>query len=422
MSRRTAGGPRPPLLVVGVLTLAAVLLSPRPAASYSILAHLGAIDALWRAEIAARLRERFGPMTPAQLREARAYAYGGALIQDLGYYPFGSHFFTDLTHYVRSGDFVQALIRDARDANEYAFALGALAHYTFDNAGHPIAVNRSVPLLYPKVRRKVGARALYVDDPARHLMAEFAFDVLQVAGGKYALEDYRQRIGFKVAKPLLERAFRETYALELADLFVNVDLAIGTYRHAVGTTLPDLTRLAWKHHREEIERATPGASEQSFVFMLTPRDYERQFGPTYRKPSFLARVLAFLARLLPKIGPLRPLAFEPLTVETERLFAESVQAAGGRYRAALEALGQGRLVLPNTDLDTGQPPARGVNRLADETYAKLLHELAGDHFLGASAALRRSLAAYFAQRSSDRAGGTDDIRRIRLDLLELNGG
>ena len=375
---------------------------------------------MWRDEIAVRLRERFGPLTPGQLREARAYAYGGALIQDLGYYPFGSHFFTNLTHYVRSGDFVEALIRDAADADEYAFALGALAHYAFDNAGHPIAVNRSVPLMYAKVRREVGSRALYVDAPGRHLMVEFAFDVLQVAGGKYAIEDYRQRIGFKVSKPLLERAFRETYDLELDDLFLNVDLAIGTYRHAVGKTLPDLTRVAWKHNREEIERRTPDATEQSFVFALSGREYERQFGTTYRKPSLLARILGFLAKLLPKIGPLRPLAFEPLTRETERLFAESVRTASERYRAALQALGRGRLALANTDLDTGRPPARGVNRLADETYATLLHRLAKDHFAGADAALRRSLSAYFAESRTD-AFDPDDDRRIRLELAELDG-
>ena len=70
-------------------------------------------------------------------KQARAFAYGGSVIQDLGYYPFGSHFFSNLLHYVRTGDFVEAMIREARDVNEYAFALGALAHYAADNAGHP---------------------------------------------------------------------------------------------------------------------------------------------------------------------------------------------------------------------------------------------------------------------------------------------
>ena len=195
------------------LVLAGALLAPRPAGAFSVVAHLEAIDASWDRQLAALLEHRFGRLTPAQLREARAYAYGGALIQDLGYYPFGSHFFTNLTHYVRSGDFVDCLIRDAADPDEYAFALGALAHYAFDNAGHPLAVNRAVPMMYPKVRAKVGSTALYVDSPARHLMVEFAYDVLQVARGDYLAQDYRDRIGFQVSKPLLERAFQETYGV-----------------------------------------------------------------------------------------------------------------------------------------------------------------------------------------------------------------
>ena len=190
--------------IVLALTLAGVLVNERHVETYSVLAYQDTVDAAWDAKIVPLLRQRFFGLTPVQLDEARAYAYGGSLIQDLGYYPFGSHLFTNLTHYVRSGDFVESLIRGASDANEYAFALGALAHYASDNAGHPIAVNRAVPLMYPKVRAKVGREALYVDSPARHVMVEFAFDVLQVAKGAYVTQAYRDRIGLEVAKPSLE--------------------------------------------------------------------------------------------------------------------------------------------------------------------------------------------------------------------------
>ncbi|MCA1563769.1 MAG: zinc dependent phospholipase C family protein, partial [Acidobacteria bacterium] len=243
---------------IGVLTLAGVLFNQRYVAAYSVLAHQNAVDAVWHTDIVPLLRQRFEGLTAPQLAESRAYAYGGSLIQDLGYYPFGSHLFTNLTHYVRSGDFVESLIRGAADANEYAFALGALAHYNSDNAGHPIAVNRAVPLMYPKVRTKVGDRALYADSPARHVMVELAFDVLQVARGAYVTQAYRDRIGFEVSRPSLERAVRETYAMDLDDLLLNVDLAIGTYRRAVGTTIPELTRIAWREKRDEIEKRTPG--------------------------------------------------------------------------------------------------------------------------------------------------------------------
>ena len=260
MGREPAGWPG----VVIAAVFFALIFHARPAAGYSILAHEGLVDTLWADEIVPLLRDRFPGLTAADLARARAYAYGGSLIQDLGYYPFGSHLFTNLTHYARTGDFVQSLIRNAITADEYAFALGALAHYSADTAGHPIAVNRAVPLMYPKVRAEVGERALYVDSPVRHVMVEFGYDVLAVARGAYVAQAYRDRIGFEVSKPLLERAVRETYAIELGDLLFNVDLAIGTYRRAVSKTIPELTRIAWRDKRQEIEQRTPGITEQAF--------------------------------------------------------------------------------------------------------------------------------------------------------------
>ena len=412
-------------LVVLVITLAALIHHEPRLYAFSVLAHEGLLDAVWDDDIVPLLRTRFGPLTAARLAEARAYAYGGSLIQDLGYYPFGSHLFTNLTHYVRSGAFVEVLIRDAADANEYAFALGALAHYAADNSGHPLAVNRAVPLMYPKVRAKVGDEALYADSPARHVMVEFAFDVVQVARGAYVAQAYRDRIGFEVSKPLLERAVREVYALDLSDLLLSVDLAIGTYRRAVATTIPELTRIAWREKRDEIEKQTPGVTRESFVYALSRNDYDRQFGTNYRKPGLLSRTLAFVLKILPKIGPLRPLAFEPLTPEAERLFLDGVAAARTRYRAALSALRQGKLHLPNTDFETGRPPVPGENRLADETHADLLHELADRKFAGVSPGLRRELTGFFSNvpRSGNAVSRSrKDEERIRRDLAALNSG
>src|SRR5688572_30323036 len=223
---------RRPRLATAAL-IAALLAFPPDAAAYSVLAHEALIDQVWEDHLAPILRQKFPGTSTEALREARAFAYGGSVIQDLGYYPFGSRFFTNLVHYVRSGDFVEAMVRDSQTLDEYAFALGALAHYASDNAGHPIAVNRAVPLMYPKVRAKYGDQVTYAQDPKRHIMVEFSFDVAQVASGGYAAEAYRRFIGFEVSKPLLERAFKNTYGLELGDLFLDVDLAIGTYRFAV---------------------------------------------------------------------------------------------------------------------------------------------------------------------------------------------
>jgi zinc dependent phospholipase C len=405
---------------VAALACALLLSSTTSAGAYSVIAHLGAVDATWDGHIAGLLQHRFGRLSADQLKEARAYAYGGALIQDLGYYPFGSHLFTNLTHYVRSGDFVESLIRNAADPDEYAFALGALAHYAFDNTGHPVAVNRAVPIMYPKVKAKVGSRALYVDSPARHLMVEFAFDVLQVAGGGYAAQDYRDRIGFHVSKRLLEQAVRETYGLNLGDMLMNVDLAIGTYRRAVSKTIPDMTALAWRDKHDEIVSRTPNVTSERFIYTLTPQDYDREFGTSYRKPSFMSRVLAFVVKILPKIGPLRPLAFEPLNADAEHLFIESGRLATARYVALLRAQRSGPSTLSNTDFDTGRPPVLGENALTDTTYADLLHKLTHDHDAAPSAALRRHITAFFgAETGRGRLSGRQ-ARRVHTELALLN--
>jgi hypothetical protein len=200
---------------------------------------------------------------------------------------------------------------------------------------------------------------------------EFAFDVLIVANGGYKLHAYHDFIGFNVAKPLLERAFRETYALELKDLFFNEDLAIGTYRHAVGSTIPNVTAVAWEKKQEQIQKVTPGAIREEFELRLPRAAYEKQFGSEYCKPNGLARVLGFLYKLLPKIGPLRPLAFKVPTPEAERLFLESLDRTRARYREALTALRTRPLDLQNINLDTGKPAVPGGYKRADETLAEL---------------------------------------------------
>jgi len=81
-----------------------------------------------------------------------AFAHGGSHIADLGYFPLGNVFFTDLLHYVRSGDFVATMLARAESVDEYAFALGALSHYVTDDVGHPEATNRVVPEIYPALR------------------------------------------------------------------------------------------------------------------------------------------------------------------------------------------------------------------------------------------------------------------------------
>jgi hypothetical protein len=382
------------LLIVGTIVLAELCV-PRGAEGYSVLAHEANIDAVWETTIKALLQARFPQATPDDLLRARAYAYGGCVIQDLGYYPFGSHFFSNLLHYVRTGDFVAALIRDAQDIDEYAFALGALGHYAADNSGHPLAVNRAVPLMYPKLRARFGNRVTYEQSPKSHVLVEFAFDVVQVAAGAYAPESYHSYIGFKVAKPALERAFLDTYGIQMKDVFLSEDLAIATYRHAVGTTIPEMTKVAWGKKRDQIAKVTPGIQRKTFVFNLSRKQYDKEFGSDYAKPHGFARFLALVYNLVPKIGPFRSLSFSVPTPEAERLFLESFTATRERFRKSLDELRAGRLSLPNTDFDTGQPTARGEYPLADATYDELLDRLADREFTGVQPALSANIIAYY---------------------------
>lgn len=389
-----------------------LVLTPGTARAYSVLAHEAMVDALWDSSIAPLLRARYPRATADDLTKARAFAYGGSVIQDLGYYPFGSRLFTNLVHYVRSGDFAEALLREARDVNELAFALGALAHYSSDNAGHPLAVNRSVPLIYPKLRAKYGSDVTYVEDPRRHIMVEFAFDVVQVAGGAYLPDAYRSFIGFEVAKPLLERAFTDTYALTLDDLFANVDLAIGTYRYAVSRTIPEMTRVAWEDKQDEIRKVVPQVNRQAFIYTLTRQQYEQAFGTTYRKPGVFARFLGVLFKALPKIGPLAPLAFRAPTPETERLFTDSFRTARDRYRGLLTDARDARVQLPNTDFDTGRPARWGEYSLADETYVDLLEKLRARSGTTLPPTLRTDLVRFF--ETAPTATPKDKKERKRL--------
>jgi hypothetical protein len=404
------------------LLLLVVLFTPRHAEAYSILAHEANIDALWNTSLRPLLTRRFPRATSDEVARARAYAYGGAVIQDLGYYPFGSHFFSNLLHYVRTGDFVETLIRESHDVNEYAFALGALAHYAADNVGHPEAVNRAVGLMYPKLRAKYGDSVTYVDSPATHVLVEFSFDVVQAASGAYVSDMYRAFVGFEVAKPLLERAFLATYGLEMKDVFLTEDLAFASYRHAISETIPQITRIAWRDKQDEIRRLNPGAAEERFVFNLSREEFEKAYGTDYQKPGFLARFLAFLYKLLPKVGPLRPLEFKAPTKEAEALFLESFKDTRERYRAALDTLGRGRLDLPNTCFDTGKPSAQGAYVLADETYDELLQRLADEHPVDIPPALKSNINAFYSSATNPPSSRKERKRvaRIKEELGALN--
>ncbi len=367
---------------------------PQACTAYSVLTHEQIVDLLWDEQMKPLLLQKYPGATAEDLRVAHGYAYGGCLIQDMGYYPFGNRFFSDLVHYVRSGDFVQALLSEATDVNEYAFALGALAHYTSDIAGHP-SVNAAVAQRFPKLKAKYGPRVTFAEDKKAHIQTEFGFDVVQVAEHRYTSDAYHNFIGFQVSKPVLERAFLKTYGIEIKDVFNSVDLSIGTFRRSISSVIPEMTRVALLLKKDEMVREDPTFAKRKFLYNLKRTDYEKEWGKGYQKPGPGARILSVLFRLVPKIGPFKAVGFKMPSPETETLYLKSVNATVEQYGIYLRDLKTDKLALANTDFDTGKPTVAGEYGLTDEAYAKLLDKLAGRKFADMPPELRKNILDFY---------------------------
>ena len=390
-------------------------------AAYSVLTHEEVVDLLWKDAIQPMLQKRFPSATDDDLRKAHAFAYGGCLVQDMGYYPFGSKYFSDLTHYVRSGDFIANLITESSDLNEYAFALGALAHYSADNMGHP-TVNAAVSMEFPKLRKKFGASVTYADDPKAHIRTEFGFDVTQVARNRYTSDRYHDFIGFEVSKPVLERAFQDTYSIPLSDVISDEDLAIGTFRRAIGKMIPEMTRVALVARKKEIVKETPNFNARKFRYYLSRTGYQREWGKGYRKPGFRERFLAFLLKIVPKIGPFKAVDFKIPTQKTEDLYIASVNATVENYTLLLRDVGAKQLQLTNTDFDTGHVTHAGEYVLTDNAYAHLLDQLAQRNFENLAPELRQNILTFYAdpdaplatkRNAQDWAKTQDELQKLK---------
>jgi hypothetical protein len=396
VSSRCATADKLALLAARALAvLLVVLVCSGGMSAYSVLTHEQIIDLVWSSQIQPLLLKRYPGLTEDQIREAHAYAYGGAVIQDLGYYPFGSGEFSDLVHYVRSGDFVQELLLESQDVNEYAFALGALSHYASDIAGHP-AVNQAVAIEYPKLRAKYGKSVRYAQDKKAHMRTEFGFDTVQVAKNRYASQQYHDFIGFEVSKSLLERVFPVVYGLELKDVLTHEDMAVGSYRWAISRIIPQMTQVALQINKKELMTETSNVSKQTFLYRLSRSDYEKQWGKDYKKPGFGTRILSTLFRFLPKIGPFKGLAFNNPTAQTEDIYIKSINTTVDQYRVLLEQVRTDTVVLSNYDLDTGQPTKPAEYSLGDETYAKLLSQLSERKFNLTTPELRDNILSFYS--------------------------
>ena len=411
---------REALALVSVLAL--LLVNPEKTEAYSVTSHQAIIDVVWEPSIKPAIRKRFPNAREEEINRGQAYAYGGAIIQDLGYYPYGSPFFSDLTHYIRSGDFILAMLRDSRDVYEYSFALGAMAHYAADNNGHRVGVNRAVPLLYPKLKKKYGDTVSYEDDKLAHIKTEFGFDVLEVAKERFAPESYHDYIGFEVAPRVLEQAFQETYGLDLKKVLGDETKVLNSYRHAVSDLLPKATRIAWDLKKDEIQKDEPGITKQKFLYNLKRANFEKEWGTDYLKPKFSDKVLAFIYKILPKFGPLKVLQFKTPTPETERMFEASFNETLDQYRKLLnEERETGKPGLVNGNFDLGEVSEPGKYKLSDTTHAKLLDKLADQKFAGMTPEIRAELLDFFSASDTPFAMKKDKKvwAKVQTELEEL---
>jgi hypothetical protein len=404
-----------------LLAVCLALAIRQPSHGYSVLAHEAIVDALWDVNFKPVLLARFPNSTQEELKKAHGYAYGGAIIQDLGYYPHSNARFSDLTHYVRTGDFIAALIGESQNLNEFAFALGALSHYISDIDGHRLATNPGEAMLYPKLKRKYGPVITYEDNPVAHLQTEFGFDVLEIAKGNFAPQAYHDFIGFNVATPVLERAFRDTYGLELKDLFGDFDRTVGSYRRAVSKTIPKATRIAWAARKNEIKRLAPGMTRAKFLYTMKRSSYEREWGKQYDRPSAGERTLAALLKLLPPIGPLKALRFKLPTHDVETLFTQSFDRSTSQYRAMVGVGKVNALHLENKNYDVGVITPAGVYRLDDDTHAYWLNLLAQKSFSTVTAPISHDLLSYYSNLNAPlhTKKRPNDWKRLLTELDEL---
>jgi len=408
-----------------LVTVATVILcSPLSSKGYSVLTHEAIIDAIWEKTIQPLLKNKYPGATETQLKEAHSYAYGGAIAPDMGYFPLGSHFFTDLVHYVRSGDFVSALFDEAKDINEYAFALGFLSHYMADKYGHFLATNLCVPIVYPKMMKKFGKVVTYEDDKISHKRMEFAFDVLQTAKGNYASMAYHDFIGFNVSRSLLERAFRKIYGLNINDAYVNLSLSIKAFRWSVVSLFPLFTRTAWVIKKDDILKLQPTATSQSFRYKMGRANYYQEQGKKHRLPGFFANSLSWIIRVVPKIGPLKALKIKAPGPDAEKLFIQSFDTVLVNCNSFMKISDSGNVNFANIDFDTGSKTTPGEYKLADINYNTLLLKLNKKKFNLLNAGLKQNIIEFYSDPKTTIATeyGRGEWKKIirALDRLKIS--
>ena len=407
-----------------VLLAAIPFAAARDIAAYSVLTHQAIIDLSWNTVIQPLLLSRYPRTTKADLQTAHAYAYGGCAIQDAGYYPFSRQFFSDLTHYVRTGDFVESLLRNAGNVNEYAFALGALSHYVGDSVGHADAINHATAIEYPKLAKKYGSIVTYEDAPRQYVATEFSFDVDTLSRRRFAPASYQRRVGLLVPRRLLEQAFFETYGLTFTGVMGKTGRAsIRSYRTSIRNFIPGFAKAEVVIHRSNFPKGDP-ESFRTIQPCLQDVPYLPAWATAYRDPSIVQHVLAGVIWILPPIGVVRILKIRGPRTETEELYYASLDRTLTLYERRLNEL---RLLpgmplgLPNRDLDTGEWTKPGVYRLTDQTYARLLREITEEQQNPVPPGLKQDILSYYAVPDAPitTKRNPDEWTRVQKDLARL---
>jgi hypothetical protein len=370
--------------------------------AYSVLTHEEIIDLAWNSSIRPLLLAKFPGATEAQLLEAHAYAYGGSAVQDMGYYPFGKVFFSNLTHYVRAGDFVVWLLDNAKTIDEYAFAIGALSHYLGDSIGHSHAVNPATAIEFPKLERKYGKSVTYDESPHGHIRTEFAFDIEELRNQDFAPPSYLRFIGFKIPRKFLEQAFRSIYGFDVHELFGRSHPALRSYRTFVRSFIPAFAAAEVVLHRNQFPPPPDDEAYRTFATRVARTNYERKWKHLYYSPGIKAHLLAILVFLVPKIGPVSDLAIKIPTPETEEWYLQSVNLTVDEFRKKLSELAADpdpALTLANVDLDTGYAVRRGDYPLADQAYDQLIARLTSRRRPSIPESLRKDILAHYAGAS-----------------------
>jgi Zinc dependent phospholipase C len=388
----------------GIALLLGVALCAGHCVAYSVLTHEELIDLAWNDSIRPLLLAKFPGTTNAQLIEAHAYAYGGAAIQDMGYYPFGKKFFSNLTHYVRSGDFVAWMFRNATTVNEYAFAIGALSHYLGDTIGHSQAINPATAVEFPKLKRKFGDSVTYGESPHGHIRTEYAFDVEEMKNQDIAPPAYLERVGFAVPRRFLERAFVAIYGFDVREILGPDRPALKSYRTSVRSFIPAFTEAEVVLHGHQFPPHPDDEAYRIFAERVARTNYERRWRHTYKGPGFKAHLLAILVFLVPKIGGAADLAIKIPNHETQVAYLRSVNHTVDVFREMLQKRvedGDGSFVLANLDLDTGDRARFGDYGLADGAYAALLQRITLRPDRSVPEDLKKHIREYYADPPSD---------------------